>query len=68
MILKFPKIEHFLQVSSDFSKKPRSIKTFYFYPSERPHYALSENSTFYEGWTKVQETSKGIKSTNLAAI
>ena len=35
---------HFLQICADLSKKPKFIKAIYFYPSERPHHALSENS------------------------
>ena len=49
MVLKLPKIVHFLQVCADLSKKSKSIKTMYLYPSERPHYALSENNIFYRG-------------------
>ena len=47
MVLKLARIEHFLQICANLSKKPKSIKTIYFYPSERPHHALSENSIFY---------------------
>ena len=46
MVLKLPKILHFFQICADLSKKPKSIKAIYFYPSERPHHALSENSIF----------------------
>ena len=49
MVLKLPKIVHFLQICADLSKKPKSIKRIYFYPSERPPHALSENSIFYRG-------------------
>ena len=49
MALKLPKIVHFLQIFADLSKKPKSIKTIYFYPSERPHHTLSENSIYYRG-------------------
>ena len=40
MVLKLPKIVHFLQTCADLSQK--SIKAIYLYPSERPHLALSE--------------------------
>ena len=43
---KLPKIVHFLKICSDLSKTPKYIKGIYFYPSERPHYAFSENSIF----------------------
>ena len=46
MILKLPKIVHYLQICADLSKKPKSIKAIYFYPSERFYHALSENSIF----------------------
>ena len=46
MTLKLPKIVHYLQICADLSKKPKSIKAIYFYPSERFHHALSENSIF----------------------
>ena len=49
MVLKLPKIVQFLQICADLSKKSKSIKTIYLYPSERPHHALSENSMFYRG-------------------
>ena len=57
MVLKLPKIVHFLQICADLSKKSKSIKVIYLYPSERPylylserpHYVLSENSMFYRG-------------------
>ena len=49
MVLKLPKIVHFLQICADLSKKSKSIKAIYLYPSERPHHALSENSMFYRG-------------------
>ena len=47
MVLKLPKIVHFLQICADFSKKSKSIKAIYLYPSERPHYAFLENIMFY---------------------
>ena len=47
MVLKLPKIVHFLQICADLSKKSKSIKAIYLYPSERPHHALSKNSMFY---------------------
>ena len=48
MVLKLPKIVHFLQICAD-RKKPKYIKAIYFYPSERLYHALSENSIFYRG-------------------
>ena len=47
MALKLSKIVHFLHICADLSKKPKYIKAIYFYPSERPHHVLSENSIFY---------------------
>ena len=49
MVLKLTKIVHFLQICADLSKKSKSIKAIYLYPSERPHHALSKNSMFYRG-------------------
>ena len=46
MVLKLPKIVHFLQIFADFNKKLKFIKEIYFFLSERPHHALSENSIF----------------------
>ena len=46
MVLKLPKIVHFLQIFPYLSKKPKSIKANL---SERPQHALSENSIFYSG-------------------
>ena len=46
MVLKLPKIVHFLQICADLSKKSKSIKGVCLYSSERPHYALAENSMF----------------------
>ena len=48
-VLKLPEIVHFLQICADHSKKPKYIKVIYFYSSERPHHAVSENSIFYRG-------------------
>ena len=47
MVLKLPKLVRFLQIYADLSKKFKSIKAIYLYPSERPHQTLSENSIFY---------------------
>ena len=49
MVFKLPKIVHFSEICADLSKKSKSIKAIYLYPSERPHHALSENSIFYRG-------------------
>ena len=46
MVLKLPKIVHFLQIFADISKKPKFIKAIYFFLSERAHHALSGNSIF----------------------
>ena len=48
-VLKLPEIVHFLQIFADHSKKAKYIKAIYFYSSERPHHAVSENSIFYRG-------------------
>ena len=48
MVLKLPKIVHFLQICAD-RKKPKYIKAIYFYPSERLYHDLSENSIYYRG-------------------
>ena len=47
-----------LQICADLSKKPKSIKAIYFYPSERPRHALSENSIFIGVWATVHEILK----------
>ena len=49
MVLKLPKIVHYLQICADLSEKLKSIKAIYFYLSERPNHALSGNSIFYRG-------------------
>ena len=59
MVLKLPKIVHFLQICADLRKKSKSIKAIYLYPSERPHYTLSENSMFYRGPRDIED--KNIK-------
>ena len=46
IVLKLPKIVHFLQIFADLSKKCKSIKAVYSYPSERSH-VLSEKSICY---------------------
>ena len=48
MVLKLPKIVHFLQICADFSKKSKSIKSNLFIHIRLDH-ALSENSMFYRG-------------------
>ena len=58
MVLKLPKILHFLQICSDISKKLKSIKAIYFYPSERPHHAISENSIFYRSPSNISRDNK----------
>ena len=40
---------HVLQICANFSKKFKSVKAIYLYPSERPHEALSGNGMFYRG-------------------
>ena len=47
VVLKLPRIVHFLQICADLSKKFESFKAIYLFPSERPHHALWENSMFY---------------------
>ena len=49
MVLKLPKIVHFLQIRADLSKKSKSVKVIYLYPSERPRHAFLKNSMFYRG-------------------
>ena len=49
MVLKLPKIVHFLQSYAGLSKKFKSIKAIYLYPSERPHHVLSRNGVFFIG-------------------
>ena len=50
MVLKLPKIVHFLQIYAD-RKKPKYIKAILYYKAinERIYHNLSENSTFYRG-------------------
>ena len=47
MVLKLPKIVHFLQFCADVSKKSYSVKAIYVYASERSHYALLERAVVY---------------------
>ena len=49
MVSKLPKIMHFLKICADLSKKSKSVKAIYLYPSGKPHHALSENSMFHRG-------------------
>ena len=49
MVLKLPKIVHFLEICADLGKRSKSIKAIYLYSSERPHHALLENNMFYRG-------------------
>ena len=61
MVLKLPKIVHFLEICANVSKKSKSIKAIYLYRSERPHHGLSGNSMFH-GESEQQFTSYwGIK-------
>ena len=46
MVLKLPKIVHFLKICGVLSKKPKYIKAIYFYPSEKPDHALTQNIIF----------------------
>ena len=62
MVLKLPKIVHFLQICADLSKKSKSIKAIYLYSSERPHHALSENSMFYRS---LSNSSRDIEEQNV---
>ena len=64
MVLKLSKIVHFLQICADLSKKPKYIKAIYFYPSERPHHVLSENSIFLIGVQDIN-SSWDIKEQNI---
>ena len=40
MVLKLPKIVHFLQICVDLNKRSKSTKATYLHPSERPHHAI----------------------------
>ena len=62
MVLKLSKIVQFLQICADLSKKSKSVKVIYLYPSERPHHALSKNSMFYRG---LSNSSRGIEEQNI---
>ena len=62
MVLKFPKIRHFLRICVELSKKSKSIKAIFLYPSERSHYALSENSMFHRG---LSNSSRDIEDWNI---
>ena len=71
MVLKLPKIVHFLQICADLSKKSKSIKAIYLYPCERPYNALSENGMFYMGLSNISrdiEEQNIKKSAGLAEI
>ena len=65
MVLKLSKIVPFLQICADLSKKSKSIKTVYLYPSVRPHLALSENSMFYRG---LSNSSRDIEDENIKKV
>ena len=54
MVLKLPKIT--------ISKKCKSIKAIYLYPSERPHCGLAENGMFYRG---LSNSSRDIEEYNI---
>ena len=48
----------FLQICAGLSKKSKSIKAIYLYPSERRHHALSENSMFYRGLNNISQDTE----------
>ena len=58
MVLKLPKIVHFLQIFADLIKKPKSIEAIYFYLSERPHHTLSWNSIFYKSPSNISRDNR----------
>ena len=58
MVLELSNSAFFLQICADLSKKPKSIKAIYFYPSERPHHALSKIVFFLGVRGSVQEILK----------
>ena len=47
MVLKLPKIVHFLQFYAALSKISQSVETTYVYDSERSHFALLEHGVVY---------------------
>ena len=49
IVLQLPKIVHFLHICADLSKKSKSVKAIFLYPSGRPDHALSESTMFYKG-------------------
>ena len=65
MVLKLLKIVHFLQICADLSNESKSIRAIYLHPSERPHYALSENSMFYR---VLSNSSRDIEDKNIKKV
>ena len=58
VVLKLPKIVHFLQICADLCKKSNSVKA-YLYPSERPYHILFHKIIcFIELWATVHKMSK----------
>ena len=64
MVLKLPKMVHFLQICADLNKKPKYIKAIYFYPSERLHHAVLENGIFLIGVRDIN-SSQDIEEENI---
>ena len=62
MVLKLPKIVHFLQICAEINKKSKCIKAIYLYSSERPYHVLSKNSMFYRG---LSNSSQNIEEQNI---
>ena len=48
MVFKLPKIVYILQICVDLSKKSKSNKAAYLYPSERSHHVLSGKNICYK--------------------
>ena len=60
----------FLQICADLSKKSKSIKAIYLYPSERPRHALSEFSMLHSDLSNSSQDieDENIKSADSAEI
>ena len=65
MILKLPRVVHFLKVCADLSKKANSVKAIYLYPSKRPLHTYSENNMFYRG---LRNSSQDIEEENIKKV
>ena len=55
MVCNLSKKVHFLQFSTDLTKKSKFVETIYIYASESSHYILSENAIIYRGLSQKKD-------------